>query len=177
MKRKVEIFILILTIFILGITKNSDSITIDFDDKTADPTIIITNDYSALGVIFSNPDAGTGAIVVHEGNWGNWAVSHPNAVCITAKPPQFYKGRSYPKLGPKLWFLKKYKKDGDEDFYIKQYHKEVLNKLNPKKVYKELGEDVVLLCWEGSGKFCHRHIVAKWLSTNLGIEITELWSK
>ena len=86
---------------------------------------------------------------------------HPKAVCITAKRPRFYKGRIYPKLGPKLWFLKKYKKDGDENFYTKQYHKEVLDKLDPKKVYKELGEDAILICWEGSGKFCHRHIVAE----------------
>ena len=99
---------------------------------------------------------------------------HPKAICITAKRPWFYKGRIYPKLGPKSWFLKKYKKDGDEDFYTEQYYKEVLDGLDPKKVYEELGEDAILLCWEGSGKFCHRHIVAKWLSENLGVKITEL---
>ena len=99
---------------------------------------------------------------------------HPKAVCIAAKRPRFYKGKIYPKLAPKPWFLYKYKKDGDEDFYTEQYHKEILNKLNPKKVYKELGKDAVLICWEGSGKFCHRHIVAEWLSINLGIKITEL---
>lgn len=101
---------------------------------------------------------------------------HPKAVCITAKRPWFYKGRIYPKLGPKTRFLKKYKKDGDEAFYTEQYYnyKEVLNTLNPKKIYKDLGKDAVLLCWEGSGKFCHRHIVAEWLSINLGITITEL---
>jgi len=99
---------------------------------------------------------------------------HPKAVCIAAGRPHFYKGRIYTKLGPKLWFFKKYKKDGDEAFYTKQYHKEVLSKLNPIKVYKELGKDAILLCWEGPDKFCHRHIVAEWLSINLGITITEL---
>lgn len=100
--------------------------------------------------------------------------NHPEAVCIAAKPPRFYKGRCYPKLGPKPWFLKKYKKDKDEEFYTEQYYKEVLDKLDPKEVYKELGEDAVLICWEGSEKFCHRHIVAMWLSSNLGVVITEL---
>jgi hypothetical protein len=61
---------------------------------------------------------------------------HPKAVAITIKRPQFYKGRHYPKLAPKPWFLKKYKKDKDENFYIEQYYKEVLNKLNPKKSIK-----------------------------------------
>ena len=99
---------------------------------------------------------------------------HPNAVCITRKPPWFYKGRCYPKLGPLPWFFKKYKKDGDEEYYTKQYYRAVLDKLDPEEVYEELGEDAILLCWEGKDKFCHRHIVADWLSTNLGVEITEL---
>lgn len=77
-------------------------------------------------------------------------------------------------MGPKLWFFRKYKKDGDENFYTKQYHKEVLDKLNPQEVYEELGQDAILICWEGTGKFCHRHIVAEWLSTNLGVEVIEL---
>ena len=99
---------------------------------------------------------------------------HPKAVCICAKRPWFYKGKIYPKLAPKSWFLKKYKKDKDEQFYTEAYKREVLDKLDPKKVYKELGKDAVLLCWEGSDKFCHRHLVAEWLSNNLGVEITEL---
>lgn len=32
--------------------------------------------------------------------------------------------------------------------------------------------DVVLLCWEGTGKFCHRHILAEWLGNN-----TEEWDE
>jgi len=92
-----------------------------------------------------------------------------NAVSIAAKCPKWYNGREYKKLAPKYWFFKKYKDDGDEEFYIKQYYKEVLNKLNPKEVYKEIGEDSILLCWESSEKFCHRHIVAEWLSLSLEI--------
>ena len=96
-----------------------------------------------------------------------------NAVSVAAKCPAFYKGREYKKLAPKYWFFKKYKEDGDEESYTKSYYKEVLNKLNPREVYEELGEDAVILCWEAPDKFCHRHIVAEWLSDNLGIEIKE----
>lgn len=97
-----------------------------------------------------------------------------NSVSIAAKCPDFYKGREYKKLAPKYWFFQKYKKDGDEEFYTKQYFNEVLNKLDPKIVYKELGEDAILLCWESSEKFCHRRIVGEWLSINLNIEIEEM---
>ena len=98
-------------------------------------------------------------------------------VSIAAKSPDFYNGREYKKLAPKYWFFKKYKEDGDEEFYTEQYYKEVLDKLDPKEVYKELrGEenDIILLCWEHYGKFCHRHLVAEWLSKELGIEIKEI---
>lgn len=102
---------------------------------------------------------------------------NPNAVSIAAKCPKWYKGREYKKLAPKYWFFKKYKEDGDEESYTKSYYKEVLNKLNPREIYNELGEDAVILCWEAPDKFCHRHIVADWLSDNLAIEIKEYGEK
>lgn len=97
-----------------------------------------------------------------------------NAVSIAGKCPPWYTGREYKKLAPKYWFFKKYKEDGDKEFYTEQYQKEVLDKLDPQEVYNELGEDAVLLCWEVSNRFCHRHLVARWLEKELGIEIKEL---
>ena len=102
------------------------------------------------------------------------SATNPLSVSIAGKAPFFSRGREYKKLAPKYWFFKKYKEDGDEDFYYKTYYEEVLNKLDPKKVYKELGEDSILLCWEASGKFCHRHIVSEWLSLSLNIKIKEI---
>jgi hypothetical protein len=96
-----------------------------------------------------------------------------NAVSIAAKAPSWYKGREYKKLAPKYWFFKKYKKDEDEDFYTEHYYKEVLDKLDPAEVYKELGKDAILLCWEAPDKFCHRHIVAEWLAYRLGVKVEE----
>ncbi len=98
----------------------------------------------------------------------------PNAVSIAGKCPAFYKGREYKDLAPKYWFFKKYKDDGDEEFYTKHYYEEVLNKLDPKKVYKDLGESAVLLCWEAPDKFCHRHLVSEWIALSLEIEIKEI---
>lgn len=50
----------------------------------------------------------------------------------------------------------------------------MLDKLNPEKVYNELGDDAILLCWEKSNTFCHRYIVAEWFYKNLQIEVEEL---
>ena len=100
--------------------------------------------------------------------------NHPNAVSIAGKAPHWYKGREYKKLAPKWWFFSRYKEDGNEEAYIDAYLEEVLDKLDPQEVYKDLGENAVMLCWESSDKFCHRHIVAGWLEHHLGIEIEEL---
>ncbi|MNE84045.1 hypothetical protein D3C80_1809130 [compost metagenome] len=105
-----------------------------------------------------------------------WNYTGEHAVSIAGYPPNFYKGRQYKKLAPKYWFFKKYKEDGDIDFYIEHYYKEVLDKLDAREVYEELGENAVLLCWENvfKGEFCHRRIVAEWFERELGIIVPEL---
>ena len=100
------------------------------------------------------------------------SATDPNAVAITIKKPPFFKGRHYPKLAPPSLLLLKYKNDHDENFYQMVYIRDVLNKLKPMDVVNELGEDAVLICWEGKDKFCHRHIVAEWLKSN-GVYIEE----
>lgn len=89
---------------------------------------------------------------------------------------RFWNGEEYKKLAPPADIIK----IEDEKLYIKLYFEKVLNKLNPKEVFNELGDNAVLLCYEKyadieSGKtFCHRRIVAKWLEKVLGVEIKEL---
>jgi thermostable 8-oxoguanine DNA glycosylase len=97
-----------------------------------------------------------------------------NAVSITGRAPEWFSGRQYKKLAPKLWFYKKYKEDGDEEFYKLQYQKEVLDVLDPKTVYEELSENSVLLCWELPGQFCHRHLVAEWFMKHLNVKVYEM---
>lgn len=66
-----------------------------------------------------------------------------------------------------------------EEEYKKQYAERILAKLDPKKVYEELF-DAVILCYEkwedikSDKTFCHRHLVAKWLEKELGVNIDEL---
>jgi len=108
------------------------------------------------------------------GNFRN--VKNPIAIC--GKSPDFYKGPEYKKLVPKYSFFKDWK-DGiiDNDGYTTLYN-EMLETLDVHSVYKVLcgfykDESFTLLCYEKSGDFCHRHLVADWLNKN-GYEIKEL---
>ena len=61
--------------------------------------------------------------------------------------------------------------------YLKLYDK-ILVSQDANKVIEQIkslsnGQDVALCCYEKPEDFCHRHILAKWLTENTGIEITE----
>lgn len=78
---------------------------------------------------------------------------------------------SYPDLFPSQALLSDYKQGliNKED-YIIRYNKQ-LEKLNPEKVFKDL-DQCVLVCYEKSSDFCHRHLVSSWLQ-NFGFEAQE----
>ncbi len=96
-----------------------------------------------------------------------------NAMSIAIWAPRGYNGAKYPALYPPKFLLTAYK-EGTVTIpqYIAIYNKEVLNKLDPAKVAAEL-EGKTLLCYEKSGTFCHRHLVAEWLQKH-GYKVREL---
>jgi uncharacterized protein (DUF488 family) len=101
-----------------------------------------------------------------------------NAVSISLSTPKWFTGKSYKKLAPSWNLLNGYKEGRiTEKDYKVIYTREVLDRLNAQQVYNELvelaGEDAVLLCWEKSSDFCHRHLVADWLHSELGIDVNE----
>lgn len=102
-------------------------------------------------------------------------------ISIAGKAPAGYRGTEYKVLAPKKEFFMKWKENHDNNYYIKCFNEQVLFHLNPVEVYNRLeelscGQDIVLICYEKSGDFCHRHLVADWLSKNLGIEVKE-WTE
>lgn len=97
----------------------------------------------------------------------------PDGVNIAAKPAPGFDGPSYPALYPKWSFFKKYKEDGDEEAYTKAYNEKVLAHLDPNKVWSDL-KNCTLLCWEKSGTFCHRRIVADWLKRTINVDVIEV---
>lgn len=96
----------------------------------------------------------------------------PIAIC--GKSPEWYKGIQYKKLAPKWSFFSIWKETHDNEYYIKHFNEEVLNPLNVNDVINELyslagknqDNDIVLICYEKPGDFCHRHLVADWLTSN-----------
>lgn len=85
-----------------------------------------------------------------------------------------YEGDCYPELAPRREFWKiwhdnigKVPEEENNRYYIEEYYKQVLSKLDPLKVYKDLAYST-LLCYEDSSEFCHRHIVAAWFNLLLG---------
>ena len=103
-------------------------------------------------------------------------------ISICGKTPDWYKGLQYKKIAPKYDFFMEWKKNHDNNYYIEHYEQEVLKNLKVEEVIKELLElclpsevvpiyawpalDIALVCYEKPSNFCHRHLVAKWLSEN-----------
>ena len=98
-----------------------------------------------------------------------------------ARSCRYWSGEKYPALFP-TWDIIKIE---DPVKYEKMYREQVLDKLDPLKVYEDL-EDAIILCHESIDKieagetFCHRHIIAKWLEEelwlryNMDVKIPEL---
>ena len=83
--------------------------------------------------------------------------------------------RHYKKLSPPWPIVDAlHKRTITHQQYAAIYQNQILSKLDPNEVYNELGEDPILLCYEHSKQFCHRHLAAKWLSKSLDIQIHEL---
>jgi len=69
-------------------------------------------------------------------------------------------------------------KNDPEDSYEQKFNKK-LNSLSAKVIYGDLekisnGKDIILLCHESEGEFCHRRLVAQWFEKELLIKVEEL---
>lgn len=93
------------------------------------------------------------------------SIARKNPVGIT-----FY---AMPQLAPSYDILREYKScGGTKARYAQRYISEVLNCLDPEDTYNYICSIVrasgkncaVLLCYEKPYNFCHRHIVADWLT-------------
>ena len=92
-----------------------------------------------------------------------------------------FKGNCLPELAPKkdFWIkwhnmLDKVSKEESDLFYISNYYKEVLSNLDPKEMLDKIPRGSILLCYEDSEDFCHRHLVAFWFELFLGVSSSEV---
>lgn len=102
--------------------------------------------------------------------------THPSAISISANAPSFYVGDKYLALAPSWELIRAYKSGQvDEGGYVEWYLRLLKDrKLVPQQVADNIAEGSILLCYEKSGDFCHRHIVAEWLESSADVEVTEL---
>ena len=96
---------------------------------------------------------------------------------ICCYPPKWFNGPNLGAIAPTPDILEKCRSSHAE--YEKRYRAEVLSifkdvsTLINKISYISGGKDVALCCYEKPSDFCHRHIVAKWLEEQAGIEVKE----
>ncbi len=95
----------------------------------------------------------------------------PRLVSVARYAPKWYRGRHYRKLAPPKDMLHH---NLTQEEWTAKYYEVVLNKLDPARVYDDLGPDAIMLCWELPGEFCHRRIAAEWLEKKLGLTIPEV---
>ena len=96
---------------------------------------------------------------------------------ICCYPPKWFNGPNLRAIALTPDILEKCKSSHAE--YEKRYRAEVLSifkdisTLINRISYISGGKDVALCCYEKPSDFCHRHIVAKWLEEQAGIEVKE----
>ncbi len=86
-----------------------------------------------------------------------------------------FRGISMKQVAPRRYMLDDRLTDEE---YIRMYRNDVLRLVDARSFIQDLerasrGMDVALCCFEKPGDFCHRHILAKWLNEQTGIEVSE----
>lgn len=95
---------------------------------------------------------------------------------VALYPPRWFNGISMRNVAPTPSIL--HTKGQTREQYTERYRNEVLSRVNPHQFMENLrsmsqGHDVALCCYEKPGDFCHRHILANWLSGATNEPITE----
>ena len=98
-------------------------------------------------------------------------------ISIARQAPPGYTGLEYKTLAPAWDIFSEYQQTKDERTYIQQYSYQLFL-LSADQVVKELKElaqsdQIILLCYEKPDDFCHRHLVAQWL-TEHGYDTQEI---
>lgn len=91
-----------------------------------------------------------------------------------------FEGKAIPRLAPRLVFWKIWEENiGKVDeydntlFYINEYYKQVLINTDIEGILRE-EENPILLCYEESSEFCHRHVLADYIELKYGIKVSEI---
>lgn len=118
--------------------------------------------------------------MIYTGNYQNCKQGSLISISGDGGKEAGYKGPKFSLLAPKLSFWQKWhdniglvSEEMNNDYYITEYYRQVLLHLDPAYLVQQL-DNSVLLCYEESQQFCHRHIVAAWLELKTGLVIPEI---
>lgn len=91
-----------------------------------------------------------------------------------------FEGKAITELAPyrdffDVWRANKGKISEEENtrYYIEQYYNRVLSKVNIKELLKN-EKWPILLCYEDSNEFCHRHVLAEYINIKYGVKVHEI---
>lgn len=96
-------------------------------------------------------------------NWRKFPKGY-NLIGITNRPPSWWNGDNIKELAPSDYLLQNWKSGFiTESEYKKIYIAELNSKFTPEQVLEKLPDKSILLCYEKSKDFCHRHLLMEWL--------------
>ncbi len=99
-------------------------------------------------------------------------------VAVSGKVPNFFKGIEYPEFAPRWEVFKEWKNERISNEEYSNKYKKYLNTLDKEEIKFDLDSpheagNLILLCYEKPGDFCHRHVLADWLEENFGYKVKE----
>jgi len=100
---------------------------------------------------------------------------------ICQYPPKWFKGPNLISIAPTPFILNNFRSNHEQ--FIKLFKSEILSiHKDPQDFVNRLefiseGKDVALCCFETPDKFCHRHLIAKWLNNTLNLDVKEFECK
>lgn len=103
------------------------------------------------------------------GNYKHWP-QDAVPISVSRFPPIGYKGKECKVVAPEEWLLEAMKTGNvSQEFYTKAYIKQLDALGGPRIILGLLeriseGKDIILLCYEKDGDFCHRHILKNYLA-------------
>ena len=120
---------------------------------------------------------------VYTSYFANWRQFPEGSISISISqyPPKKWGGLEMRSCAPNTALLQDYKNGNIDEYIFKQRYLAQLEKdVNLRERVKNLlnglmqqfNADLILCCYEKSGDFCHRHILAEWLKPEF--DITEL---
>ena len=112
---------------------------------------------------------------IETGYFANWRKYKEKVMIgVVRIPPIGFKGYNLIELAPPAYLLQAYKQN---KISIEEFSKQYLEYINSVDIlavlepFKEL--DIVLCCFEKSGTFCHRHLLADVIKRKYNIEVRE----